>query len=406
MLVSPVGAQTISESPDPVAPGAALTATWSGVSSPTTTDWIELVPAASDDQHYVDWDYDSSCTKTAGSTALASGSCSITVPAGAAPGVYQLRLLAANGYTHLAVSVNFVVSAGAGSLSESPNPVPTGSSATGTFSGVSPATVKDWIGIFPAAGDDHSYLTWVYTSSCTQTPGASALASGSCNLSTAGTTSGASYQLRLFANDGFIRIAVTGNFTVGSGGGIAFIGRTQSNCDSTGHCNAQGLSVNVATPSGVTSGDFVRVAICSYNSIPSLPAGWNVIDSFSNSTQDHMIEAWKLYSPGDGTSYTFGSSNWPKAIVKVFRGAQSIDDHKTASAASSTSLAIPALANTTAAGEVYDAEYCSDDGTTAITGPPDLTGNPISDQVQWASFDGHYTLGAAGSAVPAESAHQ
>ena len=57
-----------------------------------------------------------SCSKSPG-TSRASGSCPFTVPSTLAPGNYQLRLLANNGYTLLAGTNAFTVGAGAaGSL--------------------------------------------------------------------------------------------------------------------------------------------------------------------------------------------------------------------------------------------------------------------------------------------------
>jgi Ca2+-binding RTX toxin-like protein len=91
---------TLSATPSSVAAGGSVTVSWSGVSSPTTTDWIGLYHPgdASDDQ--LGWITTSSCTQTAGATAKSSGSCSFKMPL--TPGTYEFRLLANDGYTVLA----------------------------------------------------------------------------------------------------------------------------------------------------------------------------------------------------------------------------------------------------------------------------------------------------------------
>ena len=91
-----------------------VTATWSGIPNPTTTDWLGLYAADAADMAFLDWLY-VSCSQTPGS-AQASGSCPFTVPATVAPGAYQLRLLANNGFTRLATSNAFTVTSPPGAF--------------------------------------------------------------------------------------------------------------------------------------------------------------------------------------------------------------------------------------------------------------------------------------------------
>ncbi len=86
---------TISASPTSVKAGSPVTATWSGISSPTTTDWIGLYTVGAADTSYRAWRY---------TTGTASGNAALTVPAGTPAGTYELRLFAQNGYTRLATS--------------------------------------------------------------------------------------------------------------------------------------------------------------------------------------------------------------------------------------------------------------------------------------------------------------
>ena len=105
------GASTVlSVSPASVPAGGSLTASWSGIASPSSTDWIGLYNPGAANTAFIEWIY-VSCSKTPGG-ARASGSCTFGVPGGLASGNYELRLLANNGFTHLAVSGGVAVSGG------------------------------------------------------------------------------------------------------------------------------------------------------------------------------------------------------------------------------------------------------------------------------------------------------
>ena len=91
------GGTTLSASPTTVAPGGTITATWSGITTPTARDWIGLYTPGAANTAYIHWIY-VSCSQTPGA-AQASGSCPFVVPGTVAPGTYQLRLLANDGFT-------------------------------------------------------------------------------------------------------------------------------------------------------------------------------------------------------------------------------------------------------------------------------------------------------------------
>jgi uncharacterized protein YegP (UPF0339 family) len=217
------GGVSLTGTPSSSCLGCSVSASWSGVSSPTNTDWIGLYPAgagtdpASIDNQRLDWVYDDSCTQLAGANALASGSCPVTMPSTA--GTYILRLFANNGYTILATSNQITVSGSSTATISAPSSACLGCSVSASWSGVSSPTNTDWIGLYPAgagtdpASIDNQRLGWVYDDSCTQIAGANALASGSCPVtmpSTAGT-----YILRLFANNGYTILATSNQITVG-----------------------------------------------------------------------------------------------------------------------------------------------------------------------------------------------
>jgi hypothetical protein len=93
---------TVSANPANVTGGSPVTATWSGIASPTATDWVGLYDSSSAaDPAVVAWAY----TGGAG-----TGSLNLTVPAGSPAGTtYELRLYSNNSYTHLATSAPFSV---------------------------------------------------------------------------------------------------------------------------------------------------------------------------------------------------------------------------------------------------------------------------------------------------------
>lgn len=103
-------AATITPSPTSVAPGGTITATWSGITSPTTHDWIGIFNAGAPDGSELFYRYTSSCTTTAGATSPASGNCSIIMPGTA--GNYDIRLFANDTYTRLATGPVITVGSG------------------------------------------------------------------------------------------------------------------------------------------------------------------------------------------------------------------------------------------------------------------------------------------------------
>jgi len=108
-------ATTLMVSPPNVGAGTSVSATWSGIASPTTTDWIGVYTPGSGNSAYLAWIY-VSCTQAPGA-ARSSGSCSFMLPASLAAGSYELRLLSNNGFGSLAVSSAFSVGAAAAATS-------------------------------------------------------------------------------------------------------------------------------------------------------------------------------------------------------------------------------------------------------------------------------------------------
>lgn len=197
---------TVSATPASATAGGTLTAAWQRVASPTSTDWIGLYKPGAADTAFTTWVYTSTCALSA-ATAKASGSCPLIAPA--TPGTYELRLFTNNGYTRLATSGPVTVTAPM--LTSTPASVSAGGSLTVAWQGVVTPTNIDWIGLYKSGASDGAFVSWLYNSSCAQSPG-TAKASGSCSVklpSAAGT-----YELRLFKNGGFTRLATSGPVTV------------------------------------------------------------------------------------------------------------------------------------------------------------------------------------------------
>jgi uncharacterized protein YegP (UPF0339 family) len=207
---TPPPGPALSVTPTSVAGGASVTASFSGVASPTPEDWVGVFPTGASNAAYVGWFWTSSCTQVPGATGLSAGSCTIAMPATA--GTYELRLFANNGDAVLATSAT-VTDTGSppAVLSASPTTVAPGGTTSVSWSGVVNPSARDWVGLYQTGAANSQYLTFFYTSSCTQSP-TTAAASGSCSF-TLPTTPG-TYELRLFANDSYNLLATSSAVTV------------------------------------------------------------------------------------------------------------------------------------------------------------------------------------------------
>jgi hypothetical protein len=201
---------SVSASPSTVSAGGRVTVSWSGVSNATNRDWIGLYHPGDPDGSFISWVYDDSCTTTGGTSSLASGSCSFTMPMAA--GTYELRLFSNDGFTRLASSNQVTVTGGA-SITVTPSSVAGGGSVTVSWSGVPNPTTQDWVGLYHPGDPNGSFIDWFWDSSCTQTVGSNALSSGSCTYKMP--TVAGTYRFRLFRNNGFMLLAKSGSVSVG-----------------------------------------------------------------------------------------------------------------------------------------------------------------------------------------------
>jgi hypothetical protein len=207
------GTTTLTVTPTAIVAGDTAMVAWSGIASPTPTDWIGLYAAGTEDGQYIDWIY-VSCSQVPAS-ARAAGSCSYVVASTLPAGTYEFRLFAAGGFTRLATSNSFTVTGGTSTaLTVEPTAVAPGHTVTIGWSGIASPTPTDWIGLYAAGTEDGQYIDWIYVS-CSQVPDG-ARAEGSCSLVVPPLPHGA-YEARLFASDGMTRLATSNGFAVSSG---------------------------------------------------------------------------------------------------------------------------------------------------------------------------------------------
>jgi subtilisin family serine protease len=93
----------------------------------------------------------------------------------------------------------------------SPTEIQAGGTLTATWNGIVSPSPTDWIGFYQSEADDMAFIDRVYVS-CSDTPDNPA-ASGSCPFLVPETAPD-TYELRLFADDGFTRLAASNTFTV------------------------------------------------------------------------------------------------------------------------------------------------------------------------------------------------
>ncbi len=192
-------------------PGEAITATWSGRTSPAARDWIGVYPRGTTpgSANSTIWNYTSG-TKTAG-TALAAGSITFSNP-GLAVRDWTAYFLANDGYTILG-SFNFSVASAAFSFTLNKSAYQSGETITATWANRSSAVATDTIGIYPQGvtpGSGPAATSWRYTSG-TQTPG-TALAAGTVNFTSPGLAAG-NWTAYFLASGGSTSLGSV-NFTV------------------------------------------------------------------------------------------------------------------------------------------------------------------------------------------------
>jgi hypothetical protein len=170
-----------------------------------TTDWVGLYELGAADYPTLAWQYlDGS--QTAPGTGVVSATLTFTMPS--APGKYEFRFFANNGYTRLALSTNVATTSTASmtvNTSALGSPVtvaPSASVSVAVSSG--PASTTDWVGLYAIGG---SLVSWNYLNGSHTAPGTGV--SSATLTFTMPSTAGTYYEFRFLANDGYGRLAVS-----------------------------------------------------------------------------------------------------------------------------------------------------------------------------------------------------
>jgi hypothetical protein len=97
-------------------------------------------------------------------------------------------------------------------LALTPLVIRVGGSITVAWSGIANPTPKDWIGLYKPGATNTEFIAWVYVSCSKERH--HARSEGSCSLVVPAHLKPGKYEARLFANNGFIRLATSPVFTV------------------------------------------------------------------------------------------------------------------------------------------------------------------------------------------------
>lgn len=184
--------------PDAVPVGGAIAVDWSGITRPSTSDWVGLFSPGSDDTARL------AVQLTTGEP---SGELLFRVPLTVAPGAYELRLYGNGTLLRLGTSAPFSVTPGA-TLAVEPTRVAAGQAVEARWSGVLPPSDQDWLGLFvPGSADTDRLAARTTTGE----------ASGHTSLELPARLAPGTYELRLYARASFALLAVSAPLTVTPG---------------------------------------------------------------------------------------------------------------------------------------------------------------------------------------------
>ena len=185
---------TVVAEPGATTAGSTFLITWSGITSPSGTDWLALYPAGGANSAYMTSRY---------TTGTASGRATMVIPYLATPGQYELRLFASSSFNMLALSTIVVAASGVTIYGEPPSLQPTATVLV-NWSGITSPSAGDWIGLYPAGAAHSGYLGSRYTTGT---------AAGLATLVVPMGVAPGAYELRLFANSSFTLLAI-GTLTI------------------------------------------------------------------------------------------------------------------------------------------------------------------------------------------------
>jgi len=133
-----------------------------------------------------------------------------TLPSNLPAGLYDMRLYSNDGWTRLSISNIITVTAPGQTLSAGPVGIANGTTVTVSWNGIAAPTVNNWIGLYAVGAPNASFLKQVFTNG---------QAAGSTSF-TAGSLPAGAYELRMFADSAFTRLAVSNGITALAGAAV------------------------------------------------------------------------------------------------------------------------------------------------------------------------------------------
>ena len=164
------------------------------------TDWLGVYLVGTPDWDYKTWAYLGGNGHTPPAQGIAGMLGWIEGPA--AGGLYEVRFFANNGYTKLATSNAFTVTATTPLLNPNARTVPAGGTVTVFFSG-GPGNRTDWLAVVADGTPDSAYLDWKYLNDSRTAP-ATGRTAGSVTLTMP--SAPGQYRVAFLLNDGLTSI--------------------------------------------------------------------------------------------------------------------------------------------------------------------------------------------------------
>lgn len=259
LVVSTSAAQLVvngTAPPTGVTVGAGSTAVVTVSDGPgNTTDWVALAVFGSAPNAYVDWRYLSGTTVPPQSAVTAA---TLTFAMPTTAGEFEFRFFANNSLDQIAASSRVTVLAPVAALSVNGVLPPTPLSAapeTAVAVGISggPGNATDWVALARPGTPDSSYIAWKYLSDTTSPPGAGLTAA---TLHFTLPAQFDTYEFRLFANNGFSRLATSTNVVVSTEPPLVSISLTDPFPGTTFNAPS---SIAIEAAASVTNGTITRV---------------------------------------------------------------------------------------------------------------------------------------------------
>jgi serine protease AprX len=188
-----------------VRPGGVFSVNVSGAPG-SISDWLSVTDVNAADGNYTAWSYLSG-NKNYPATPLINATIQFVAPT--TPGNYNVRLFANDSWKKVATSVPISVQGLAPTVTVATT-VKAGAQFTVTVAN-GPANVLDWVTLSPASAPDAGYLTWMYLNGQRTIPPAGL---SSASFQFMAPMIPGTYNIRLFANNGWSKLATSGSITV------------------------------------------------------------------------------------------------------------------------------------------------------------------------------------------------